>query len=149
MSREGSHRAKDMRPLQWCFSFESARLKAAEVWRAKFNQMNSAINKRTVPREPLEEMPRPKRVDALQYQIPLHLQSRECFDIDPSANQLMKEGSQNTVGDENAGGLQPKGRSGREAPLTRIDPKLRPEDIVSAVDNIAVLDSIGKFLYYN
>ena len=37
---------------------EVARLKASEVWKAKLEEMKIAIRKRTIPREPLETMPR-------------------------------------------------------------------------------------------
>ena len=58
-SRSGSKRAKDIHPLQWWMMSEVARLKASEVYKLKFAEMQKAIRRRTIPRDSLDNMPGP------------------------------------------------------------------------------------------
>ena len=82
-SRAGSKRSKDIHPLQWWLLSESARVKASDIWQAKFKEMKAAIRRRTIPREPLEEMPTGRvpaylSIGDMNYHLPIHSLGRDC-----------------------------------------------------------------------
>ena len=82
-SRAVSKRSKDIHPLQWWLMSESARVKASDIWQAKFKEMKAAIRRRTIPREPLEEMPTGRvpayiSIGDMNYHLPIHSLGRDC-----------------------------------------------------------------------
>ena len=55
--RRGTQRADDVHPLQWWLLSEAARKEAAVSWKIKHGEILRATNRRSIPREPLENMP--------------------------------------------------------------------------------------------
>ena len=84
-SRKGSLRNKDVHPLQWWLMSESARLKSSQLWQAKFKQMQGALTKRTIPREPLDHMPRPDNI-ASNSTVPQQLLLLNSEEYDENTN---------------------------------------------------------------
>ena len=58
-ARAGSRRAPDVHPLHWWLMSTTARLKATDQWKTKYKEISQAQNRRTIPREVLDAMPKP------------------------------------------------------------------------------------------
>ena len=79
-SRLGSKRAKDIHPLQWWMMSESARLKASDVWKLKFAEMNKAIRRRIIPRDSLTTMPGPTlHCNVCQEKLWIQTSTNNCY----------------------------------------------------------------------
>ena len=55
--RRGTQRADDVHPLQWWLLSVPARIEAAASWKTKHGEILRARNRRSIPLEPLEDMP--------------------------------------------------------------------------------------------
>ena len=58
-ARAGSRRAPDVHPLHWWLMSTTARLKATDQWKTKYKEISQAQNRRTIPLEVLDAMPKP------------------------------------------------------------------------------------------
>jgi hypothetical protein len=57
-ARAGSKRAPYVHPLHWWLMSTTARLKASDQWKVKYKEISQAQNRRTIPRDVLDEMPK-------------------------------------------------------------------------------------------